>query len=266
MKFSLSTPSLVLFMSMACAVMTNAQADAKLYMETDSCYPHSCKLRNTESNQDRELAVNELNTKYLDGAASYNSGIKLKGSTKRYGVFRLEKGLNGEHLVFNSKKEANDFCADLSKATGSMYDYNSLLPRLPIYVIDAWDFRQVVAVPYWIAYNLSSYQTADGTSTPAKKYVVCTNPSQWKWEPYPSESDENETTGIESSDLKSGPLYNVTCVDPKKPKTAFWLESTDHPQFVKATNGTDHYLLFSSSLKTVHNYNEFVGAQYCTVS
>lgn len=267
-----SITSLLLTSAIGLVASSNAFADANL------AYDYENRSYNPDSDISRDILPgasqtiwNAFNWKHFNGAgSSYNEFgsryFTLPGSRKRNGVFKLER-LNAskerEDLLFNTKEDANNFCtALLDLAT---YFHSNIREESRVLAISG-TAKKVIAVPYSIAYDAGSTQADDGGSTSARKYVLCPNP--WNWIPNPKWDDENESTGVLSSNLRDGTAYyDVTCVDSTKPKTTFWFNRGGaYGTITEATNGSKIYQVYTQNLKTLHNYNEFIGARYCSAS
>jgi hypothetical protein len=220
-----------------------------------------------------------LNKTYLNNALSYYKNeslnhhyqVRLPGKRKRFGVFMLEKdvptgtGPQRAPLVLDTKKQTEDLCTKLQLA--AMYNADDkYLP--PIFAADWFgapygDPGEVIAVAYSIAYNKGFSQAkADGTSTTASKYKFCQNP----YDAVPGDDDdENDATGIINYGLrqeKGGNEYDVTCFNPRKKPTTFWLKQMARNPPAWTNDGVTEYHVTSSS-PSLHQLNEQVGSCYC---
>jgi hypothetical protein len=301
--------SLCLSISATFFVASNAHAnfeDSYLYLHDgiyDDTLPSAWKGYDTESQAKEALkAISDAaeGIKKTVGYAAYlnncifglckpyfNSGngkwffntisLSLPGYQKRDYVFKLQKSANGvwngprTDLVFDSYKDADQFCKDLTTIAGTLYGRKS---GSQIGVRHGF-IKRSIAVAYWIAYDTGSQEEKDttgkgtGTSTRAQKNVICTNP--WDWIPNPRWADENELTGIQKSDLRNTEdghrYYDVACMDKKGyPATTFWhygLVGKNH----RWTNGVKYIeTSFSPDSATLHQLNVQIGAKYCPVS
>ncbi|MCD6025894.1 MAG: hypothetical protein K0R08_413 [Solimicrobium sp.] len=233
-----------------------------------------------------------LNEKYLGGAAYRTLGtaippyvndvyktfyIVVPGYQKRFGVFKLQRSMNGEKngpredLVFKTKMEANEFCTSLSKAAGDFNDHK--IENGFTFVSDYYGgVKQVIAVAYLPAYE-------KGDLTPAKKHVFCKN--EWKvsneyWQnPDSQYFDENEITGVRASGFVDGNrgIYKVACMN-AKPEATFqshsgWVnEAAGKKRYVtKWTNNVDSYEAADTALDdrpTLEQLDADVGTPYCS--
>jgi hypothetical protein len=212
---------------------------------------------------DLEAKFAELN-KALGGGANVSDGpvknVRLTGKLKRPYIFKLQKEVEGEgrvDVVFDSKSEAKKFCDDLNDLTSNKsYKTSAVILR------SFW--TEIIAVGYWVAYGKGSYQAADGGSTPVPKYIFCANP--WpNWPLNPLWTDEDDSGAIASSGVRASKdhvrgYYDVTCVNPENPPTTLWV--TRAGDYIK--NNERAYRINLNHLQTLHNFNESVGAQYCS--
>ncbi|MCD6026862.1 MAG: hypothetical protein K0R08_1381 [Solimicrobium sp.] len=240
------------------------------------------------------IIFNELNKNSLGGAAYSNLGIGIPpylndnyktyyivmpGYEKRFGVFKLQKSTNGEKdgpkedLVFKTKKEANDFCTELSRAAGD-FEYSKLDKEGTAFVSDyVGGLQQVIAVAYSVPYQ--------GDLTPSKKHVFCSN--HWKvannyWnKPDPNYFDENEITGVKASGFINGNKnkYQVVCMNDQMPETSFL--STSHWEWSNFmwvhvttwTNGNYSYDASGTAIEerpSLEQIDAGVGTRYCSQS
>jgi hypothetical protein len=218
---------------------------------------------------------NKINQTYFGNAGRIDESLshaKLPGYRKRHGVFKLQKGKEDgtkEDLTFDSKKDAKDFCdllIQLATFSITWKDVHNQPPLTDTTIYTDSPSYRVISVAYSIAYDEGSTRAADGTSTPAQKHVFCKNP--WEWEPNARWKDEDESTGVLLSSLRGngypGGYYDVTCVDSERnPPTTFWF--TEEGDFVIATNNVHRsYRVAVKNLTSLHDYNQFIGAQYCS--
>lgn len=259
------------FLAIICFPAANAIANAWLDYQTFDAAGNPLLSYFVLNDQD----VDTLNKNYFDNGIMHypaeNPGtdyVYLPGYTKRYGVFKLQKGSKEEDLILASKAAAMGLCKDMVKFLGNhfqLYGDTTVFVSHPFQSIE-----QSIAVAYWIAYDGDSTETADGGSTRMQKHIICPNPFGETLKPS-NDLDENELEGIQKVDLKTVnglQHYFIVCMNDKMNDKTEPIDFVSDPSGYVWTwtkeDGTKKVYRISTVDKRLHQINKQVGGKYCS--